>query len=109
MDLGQVRCKLSIIAQDPILISGTLRLNLDIESVYTDDQLYDALHQVQLVRQSPKPSMALLPAAEETGSGAAEIVAGSPTSSAATVVGEPEGYANIFSNLDFEIKFGGEK
>lgn len=58
MPLSMVRSKLGIIAQDPILLSGTLRLNLNIEGKYTDDQLYDALHQVQLL--NPKTSSATL-------------------------------------------------
>lgn len=33
----------------------------------------------------------------------------SPTSSSSTVVAELEENSNIFSNLDFEIKSGGEK
>nr|XP_019043278.1 ABC transporter ABCC.6 [Kwoniella bestiolae CBS 10118]OCF22208.1 ABC transporter ABCC.6 [Kwoniella bestiolae CBS 10118] len=83
--LGQVRSKLGIIAQDPILLSGSLRLNLDIEGRYSDEQLYDALHQVQLLKKSDSPS-----------SSASSVHEGSGTAD------------NIFKNLDYEIKGGGE-
>ena len=91
--LGQVRSKLGIIAQDPILLSGSLRLNLDIEGKYTDEELYDALHQVQLLKRSTSTAPS------------------SASSESEETVVEQEGGAqkNIFANLDYEIKSGGEK
>jgi ABC-type multidrug transport system fused ATPase/permease subunit len=88
--LGQVRSTLGIIAQDPILLSGSLRLNLDLDSKYSDEQLYDALRQVQLLKR-------------------VDSDASSSASSSVTVVGEEAAQQNIFSNLDSEIKSGGEK
>ncbi|WWC93054.1 uncharacterized protein L201_008018 [Kwoniella dendrophila CBS 6074] len=101
--LGQVRSKLGIIAQDPILLSGSLRLNLDIEGKYSDEQLYDALHQVQLLKRS------------DTTSTSNSINEGSEGESAAVQTQINEGQQqqqqqqdNIFKNLDYEIKGGGE-
>lgn len=87
LPLGFVRSRLGIIAQDPVLLSGTLRLNLDLEGVYSDDQLYDALHQVRLIKRTQPSSAA-------------------STSSSETAVDLVE---NIFTNLETEIKSGGDK
>jgi len=87
-----VRSNLGIIAQDPILLSGSLRLNLDIEGTYTDEELYDALHQVQLLKRSPIGS-----------------TSSNRSSHSDLTAVEDLGQVNIFSNLDSEIKSGGEK
>lgn len=88
--LGVVRPKLGIIAQDPILLSGSLRLNLDVEGKYSDEQLYTALRQVQLLKQSDS---------------CPDLLSNDLTSSSAETSSQQE---NIFSNLDFEVKGGGE-
>lgn len=91
---------MGIIAQDPVLLSGTLRLNLDIEGIYDDPILLHALQQVQLITAQEMSSA--------SGSG----------NSSLTVVGEEDGQlckadamgnTNIFTNLDHEIESGGQK
>jgi ABC-type multidrug transport system fused ATPase/permease subunit len=104
--LSKVRSELGIIAQDPILLSGTLRLNLDIEGKYTDEQLYDALHQVQLVKKKSLPVSSGVARVEDE---AVNTVAPSPASSAATVVFKQDEAISIFNDLDYEISSGGEK
>jgi ATP-binding cassette subfamily C (CFTR/MRP) protein 4 len=48
LPLEQVRSKISIIPQEPVLFSGTMRKNLDPFEEFSDEVLWNALEQVEL-------------------------------------------------------------
>ncbi|KAG8989939.1 hypothetical protein FRB93_003401 [Tulasnella sp. JGI-2019a] len=77
--LTDLRSRLTIIPQDPTILSGTLRSTLDVFDEYTDAGIFEALRRVHLI-----PS-------EDT-----------PEESAQTV------NANTFRNLDSNVSEGGE-
>ncbi|KAK3382405.1 P-loop containing nucleoside triphosphate hydrolase protein [Lasiosphaeria ovina] len=92
IDLHDLRSRLAIIPQDPVLFSGTIRSNLDPFDHHTDAELRDCLERVHLINNSAGPS------------GAATPTAGRP-SSPASAIGIKN--TNIFHNLNSKISEGG--
>ncbi|KAK4047906.1 hypothetical protein OIV83_005089 [Microbotryomycetes sp. JL201] len=53
--LKDLRSNLTIIPQDPTILSGTLRTTLDIFDEYEDHEIFDALRRVHLIRPDENP------------------------------------------------------
>ena len=48
LGLGKLRSRLTIIPQDPVLFSGSMRMNLDPFNQYSDKNVWDALEHAHL-------------------------------------------------------------
>ncbi|KZT01063.1 multidrug resistance-associated ABC transporter [Laetiporus sulphureus 93-53] len=79
MGLTDLRGKLTIIPQDPTILSGTLRSTLDVFNEYEDAEIYEALRRVHLIPAGDRSDEDL------------ETV-----------------NANVFRNLDSPVSEGGE-
>lgn len=58
VSLNKLRRSITSIPQNPVLFKGTIRSNLDPSDLYTDEQLYESLLQVNLLERKDLPKTA---------------------------------------------------
>ncbi|KAK6349604.1 hypothetical protein TWF696_005888 [Orbilia brochopaga] len=110
--LKDLRDGITMVPQDPTLFSGTIRSNLDPFEIHTDEEVFAALREVQLIGQDEMESQATTLPYTSSSSEAEEP--SSSTSASATLAPEspvsatqPTANRNIFLDLSSKVTESG--